>query len=191
MAQRKDKVSKGVIVSIVILIPIMLLLSVFILVPRIAYLKEKGIIKENRYSLRDIERISESTLNEVDEYYNVSGAKGYDVKDSAHEELIGVRFYIFKSSAKAKRTFKKVKRDKDYDILESDKAHLTAKVRGVCDASITDYWYLAKNILILDEAVFGDGPVTIEEGDIQAEYNRKEGSRLERASKLINELFME
>ena len=67
MAQRKDKVSKGVIVSIVILIPIMLLLSVFILVPRIAYLKEKGIIKENRYSLRDIERISESTLNEVDE----------------------------------------------------------------------------------------------------------------------------
>ena len=188
MAQRKDKVSKGVIVSIVILIPLMLLLSVFILVPRIAYLKEKGIIKENRYSLRDIERISESTLNEVDEYYNISGAKGYDVKDSAHEELIGVRFYIFKSSAKAKRTFKKVKRDKDYDILESDKAHLTAKVS---DASITDYWYLAKNILILDEAVFGDGPVTIEEGDIQAEYNRKEGSRLERASKLINELFME
>lgn len=190
---QKEKRTKAIVTCVAIAIPLLFLFSMFLLIPTLARLREDGTFGGPVFRKDTVEKKIYGTLAKGKDYKAIKDSECYVAEDCYYEELDGVYFYIFKSPRKAKRAFNRIKNSRNYyetSVVVTDYSFM-GDVKDVCDASITDYYFISGNLLIGMEAVFGDGPVSIEDMDIQAEYNRETGDRTAKRIRRIKDLFFD
>jgi hypothetical protein len=189
---QKEKRTKAIVTCVAIAIPLLFLFSMFLLIPTLARLREDGKLGGPYYRKDTIEMTIKGKLEEGRDYRAIDGGESFEAVDCMYEELDGVYFHLFKSGRGAKRALRRIKNSHNYleGTIVSTKNTFAGELTGVCDASIAENYYRTGNLLIEVQAVFGEGPMPIEDQDIQAEYNAKVYTKTTKAIETINELFM-